>query len=303
MTFRHIKKRIYQWTIKKFNSLIFILSAFLFIERKVTYWKNYPPVSTDGYPLIAEVWDITIKKLGRIKSIRYVDLLEFYYKAFSYYLHFKHKSYLDKKTRIEALKEHDRLISYLYDQEKKRQDVCDSKAKQNISNASIVITIIGLCLTILASFYKDRIEISKYDFYFLILALCFLFLSLALALYVLNFRKYCRPFPEFIFESKSVDEERFLRTKIISFHGPIILNTSANSKKSNWLICSNYAFLFALIMIFGIVTKNLYNLSDKNIIRNTPVEKQVLYNRIDSKKIDSTLNILRKDTLKVKIIK
>ena len=165
MTLRHIDRRLKKSFKEQWTQFCLTLFKRLFIKRTIAYWKKFPPSSTDGYPIVDTVWDITISKLTRVKKIRYYDLYDFYFKCFNYYLHFYHKSYIDNKSKIEAIREHDKYVNYLYDQEKKRQDNIDSKAKQIITNTSTVITIIGLFVTILTSFFKGKIDIDNTDFY------------------------------------------------------------------------------------------------------------------------------------------
>lgn len=312
MTLRNIDRRIRKWAKRKFDILAFLLSKRLSIKRATSYWKDHPPASTDGYPLVEKVWEITFSKLKNIRRIKYTDLYEFYYTCFSYYLHFYHKSYSDNPTKIEAIKEHDKYVNYLYDQEKKRQENIDSKAKQIITNTSTVITIIGLFITVLTSFFKGKIDIDNSDFYLLISGLIFLFIALLISVIVLNFKKYSRPFPEIVFKGENRSEESFLRTKIISFHVPIILNTSVNSKKSNRLIWANYIYIFALIFVLWLATKNIYILTknqdfDRVSIEKTSTPEQIIKINLDTKSFDTTItnaiNKLTSDTINVRIVK
>jgi hypothetical protein len=221
-------------------------------------------------------------------------------------------SYSDNPTKIEAIKEHDKYVNYLYDQEKKRQDNIDSKAKQIITNTSTVITIIGLLITVQTSFFKGKIDIDNSDFYLLISGLIFLFIALFITVNVLNFKKYRRPFPEIVFKGENRSEESFLRTKIISFHESIILNTSVNSKKSNQLIWVNYVYIFALILVLWLVTKNIYILTknqefDKISVEKTSTPEQIKNINLDTKSSDTTItkaiNKLKSDTVNVRIVK
>jgi hypothetical protein len=103
-----------------------------------------------------------------------------------------------------------------------------------------------------------------------------------------------------------------LRTKIISFHVPIILNTSVNSKKSNRLIWANYVYIFALNLVLWLATKNIYILAknqefDKVSVEKTSTTEQIININLDTKSFDTTItkaiNKLKSDTVNVRIVK
>ena len=312
MTLRNIDRRTKSWITKKVKTTTFWVFKTFYIKRATNYWKDFAPASTNGYPTVNNVWEIVFVKLKRISSIKYVDLYEFYFICFCYYLHFYHKLYSENPSKIQALKEHDKYVNYLYDQEKKRQETMDSKAKQIITNTSTVITIVGLLVTVLTSFFKGKIDIENSDFYLLISGLLFLFISLIISINVLNFKKYYRPFPELVFSGESRNEETFLRKKIISFHYPIIFNTSINSKKSNKLIWANYTYTIALVLVLWLATKNIYILTknkdfDSLLIDNSKSKSPIININVDTKSFDSTIikaiDKIKSDTINVRVIK
>jgi len=211
-----------------------------------------------------EAWKITLRKLKLLKrKTSFWVIKETYFDSLRLYLEPRLKNYKEKRTKIEAINEHLSSVKFLYEQEKKRQDNIDSKAKQILSNSGIILTIFGALSSYVIS--GNFVSYHSYNLYGSIAVLVLLISSLVIAIYVLDFKKYSRPTIDLVFNSRNSLTETFLRERIISFIKPIEFNIATNTDKTKKIKISTFLFGLALLIATMLLCLNLFLVSGSSV--------------------------------------
>lgn len=258
-----------------------------FLGHRTKYWEKNKPKQIGDIKITKDDWDNIIFILKRInKCVSYNKIAKHYAKINDRQLYKNYLSFINSKTQIQALKEHASLMTYIYDQEKKRQDNIDNKARQIITNVSLVFAFIAFSSTIILN--KDNYvkDISGYSLLTVFIALIFALIAIIIAVRCLDVKTYSRPREEIVFDPKYKLEEDFLRKKISDFFFSLYLNTGTNSKKSNYIKFANWLFIISIGFIGLFTILNLYAIKVRN---DKPTEEKIQEIKI-------------KDTIDVKII-
>jgi hypothetical protein len=252
------------------------------------YWEKNKPKRVGDQKVTTDDWNKVLLLLKRFnKNVSFDRIAKYYEKVKDRELTRNYLSFMNSRTAIAGLKEHTAFMTYIYDQEKKRQDNIDNKARQIISNISLVFTFIAFSSAILLS--KDNYVkgISGYSFLSVIISLIIALTVLVIAILCLNVRTYSRPRQEIIFDPKYRGEEDFLRQKVSDFFFTLYVNTDTNTKKTKYIKVANWLFIISIGFIGVFTVLNLYSLKYRN---ENPIEKAVQEMKV-------------KDTINVKIVK
>lgn len=193
-------------------------------------------------------------------------------------LFFKYK---DANTQIDAVNEHSTFIIYLYDQEKKRQENTEAKAKQIITNISLLFAIIAFSSTIILN--KDNYipTYSEIGIVSVCIALILAFISLIIAINVSNMKRYSRPRYNIVFDTSNYTSIEFNRTKVIDFTSCYFSNAQNNSKKSSKIIIANKFFIFSILFVSIFTVTNLLALYKKSHMKiESKIEEVRIVNKV-----------------------
>lgn len=259
-----------------------------YLGHSTKYWKKNRPKQIGDQKVTTDDWNKILIILERIKKcVSFNKIAGHYEKKKERELYKNFLSFKNSRTQIQALKEHSSLMTYIYDQEKKRQDNIDNKARQIITNVSLIFTFIAFSSAIILN--KDNYVkgISEYSLLTVLVALIIALIAIILAVRCLDVKKYSRPRQEIVFDPKYRLEEDFLRQKVSDFFLSLYVNTETNSKKSNYIKFANWLFIISIGLIGLFTILNLYSIKVRN---DKPIEKTVQEIKI-------------KDTVDVQIIK
>jgi hypothetical protein len=259
-----------------------------YLGHKTSYWEKNKPKQIGDQKVTTDDWDNIIRILNRInKCVSLNKIASHYEKKKDRALYKNFLAFKNSKTQIQALKEHSSFMTYIYDQDKKRQDNIDNKARQIITNVSLVFTFIAFSSAIILN--KDNYVkgVSEYSLLTVSVALIIALIAIILAVLCLDVKKYSRPRQEIVFDPKYRLEEDFLRQKVSDFFFTLYVNTDTNSKKSNYVKFANWLFIISIGLIGFFTILNLYAIKVRN---DKPTEKTIQEIKI-------------KDTIDVKIIK
>lgn len=259
-----------------------------FLGHRTKYWEKNKLKQIGDQKVSTDDWNNIIRILKRInKCVSYNKIARHFEKKTTRKLYKNFLSFKNSRTQIQALKEHSSLMTYIYDQEKKRQDNIDNKARQIITNVSLVFTFIAFSSAIILN--KDNYVkgVSEYSLLTASIALIVALIAIILAVRCLDVKKYSRPKQEIVFDPKYRLEEDFLRQKVTDFFFSLYINTDTNSKKSNYIKFANWLFIVSIGLIGIFTILNLYAIKIRN---DKPTEKTIQEIKI-------------KDTIDVKIIK
>lgn len=243
-----------------------------FIPHKPEYWKKNRPKEINGQNINLQNWnDIIAIFERRKKAISFNMIIKVYEKKKERETYEKFLTYKKSKTPLQLLKEHSIFLTYLYDQEKKRQDNIDNKARQIITNVSLLFAFIAFSSAIILN--KDNYvkAINESALVTVLIALTIAVIAVIIAIACLNMKDYSRPPLNIIFEKENQIEEDFFRARIFNFISSLYVNTKTNSRKtvrlklSNWLI----AISISLIGLFTIL--NIYSIKIRNIKQSVKI--------------------------------
>lgn len=258
------------------------------LGHKTIYWEQNKPGQIADQKVTTDDWNSIIRILKRInKYVSYNKIANHYEKKKARELNKNFLSFKNSRTQIQALKEHASLMTYIYDQEKKRQDNIDNKARQIITNVSLIFTFIAFSSAIILN--KDNYEngVSEYSLLTVLVALIIALTAIILAVKCLDVKRYSRPKQEIVFDPKYRLEEDFLRQKVTDFFFALYINTATNSKKSIYIQFANWLFMVSIGLIGLFTVFNVYAIKLRN---DKPTEKTIQEIKI-------------KDTIEIKIIK
>lgn len=247
-------------------------------RHKIDYWKKKKnkPLRIGESNVTKDDWNTILSILERFKKPIGFNRISKLYNKISEEKFKKHfLNYLNPETNIEAIKEHSNYLSYLYDQEKKRQENIDSKAKQIITNVSLIFTIIAFSSSIILN--KDNYInfITDYSLIIVSISLLFSITSLVIAVLVLDFRRYNRPKQEIVYNEKNYIETQFNKQKVTDFTACLSLNINTNRKKSSRLIFANWSFIISIFFVGLFTFSNLLAIQMRNKTNSKPKIEQV----------------------------
>jgi hypothetical protein len=244
-----------------------ILKLYLLLGRKQEskHWIHKKPFQIYYTTISQFEWVTIINRIKypvRLKTLK--NSVLHYHKSL---LKNRISGYLNYSTKIEALSEHSSYVQYLYDQEKKRQDNLDSKAKQIITNISLFFSIVAFSSILI--FNKENFDVLLSTWSIIIIAIAILLagLSLFITLLTLDLQKYSRPKQEYIFKKENYSDEDFLRYKIHRFISCTENNSKINNKKSQRIRLASRIFLISMLFVGVFTILNLLTLNRRNIIQ------------------------------------
>ena len=254
------------------------------IKRKPEYWAKHKPKSIGENKLTTDTWKHLVSVLTRFKKPVSFDRLEKFLEQKGEHQLYKNLiGFRDDKNSIPAIKEHTTHMIYIYDQEKKRQESLDNKAKQIITNVSLLFSVIAFSSAIILNKDNYVLNYTEASIFFVLVGLILALTSLVISVFCLDVKAYNRPKQEVVFDPLYRNEEPFLKQKITDFFFCLYINTKTNTKKSirikraNWLFIAALFFVgaFTIINILAIIKRNNKKVETEameiKIIDNVPV--------------------------------
>lgn len=240
------------------------------------YWEQNKPSRLGEYSVPDTEWNNIISILVRLnKSIGYARIRRFYIKRLNRERARQFSNYANPETSIVALKEHFVYVSYLYDQEKKRQETLDSKANQIIINVSVLFGIIAFSSSVILEGKNYMYPYSEISIISIGLSLILAFTTLVIALNVTNARRYCRPREALVFDASNFGEQQFYKQQTMEFSSCLRFNMGVNRGRSSKIIIANWLFTISVLSVFIFTFSNIMALHKKNTNGNSSKVKQI----------------------------
>jgi len=270
------------------------------LKHSSKYWKkNFQVYKLDKIST-PDNWNNFVNILARYpKKINLNEIIKYFERIKNRTFR---KLFMDynKDEDIKALKEHVSFITYLYDQEKKRQENIDNKARQIITNVSLIFTFIAFSSAIIL--VKDNYvqTTNNFSIFAVGFALLFALIAIIIAVYCLDFKKYNRPLPDQIFNKENRAEDKYFKQKITSFYYALSINTDTNEHKTYLVKLANYLLIISIFLIGVFTMLNLYSIKLRN---EKPKEKTIQEVKLKDTVyvyVIKPIELNYKDTLKVK---
>jgi hypothetical protein len=263
------------------------------LKKDSNYWKKHKPKRIGKSTVSNYDWDYIISVLIRFrKPVNFKRIKKLYRNNEDNEYETKCKAYDKNSMPIEVIREHSIYVSYIYDQEKKRQEGLDNKAKQIITNVSLLFSIIAFSSFVILNRdyslpYYTVISISLI-FTALLLALT----SLILAVLCLNVIQYNRPMQEGVFDSTKNTEDNFLKQKTLDFFYCIHTNIKTNEHKARRIRFATWIFISSIFFVSSFTFLNIYTIYNRNStkIEIVPTNIRIL-DTIPIKIMDGTNNL------------